>query len=340
MPVSVETESPDAEHDFRAVFDASPRPMLLIAADAPRYTMLAANEAHARAFGTTPAALVGWGVLEVFPSDMSPAVAEFVDAIRISFEQVLATAAPDQMPIRAYPVANAADGAPNERYWSAINAPIRDGGGRVTHILSAIQDVTGEVLERRSEEARALLMREVDHRARNALTIVQSVLRLTDADSLEEYKEVVAGRVEALARAQTSLARRKWEGARLCDVLDDELHSLAVKGAYALDGPSVLLEAEQVQPMSMIIHELATNACKYGALSTKQGALTITWTGAPASVLTLVWREADGPAVTEPLATGFGSRLIHQLAQQLGGDVRFDWRPQGLVVELNVRAVT
>ncbi len=293
--MSVETEALDVEHDFRAVFDASPRPMLLIAADAPRYTMLAANPAHARAFGTTPEALIGWGVLEVFPTDVVPAVAEFVDAIRVSFERVLATATADQMPIRAYPLPDAPDGAPNERYWSAINAPIRDGEGRVTHILSAIQDVTGEVLERRSEEARALLMREVDHRARNALTIVQSVLRLTDAASLEEYKEVVAGRVEALARAQTSLARRKWEGASLRDVLADELHSLAVEGAYTLDGPAVLLEAEQVQPMSMIIHELATNACKYGALSTKAGALTITWRGAPATLLTLVWREVGGP---------------------------------------------
>jgi PAS domain S-box-containing protein len=337
--VTLETIGPDAEHDFRAVFEASPRPMLLIAADAPRYTMLAANEAHARAFGTTPAALVGWGVLEVFPSDMTPTLAQFVDAIRTSFERVLATAAPDQMPIRAYPVANAADGQPNERYWSAINAPIRDGGGQVTHILSAIQDVTGEVLERRSEEARALLMREVDHRSRNALTIVQSVLRLTDADSLEEYKEVVAGRVEALARAQTSLARRKWEGASLREVLDEELRSLAVEDAYVIEGPAVLLDAEQVQPMSMIIHELATNACKYGALSTKAGALTISWSGAPESGVTLVWREADGPAVAEPLATGFGSRLIQQLAQQLDGDVRFDWRPQGLVVELTVGAV-
>ena len=337
--MTVETESPDGEHhDFRAVFEASPRPMLLIAADPPRYTMLAVNEAHARAFGTTPAALVGWGVLEVFPSDMAPAVAQFVEAIRVSFERVLATAAPDQMPIRAFPVADAAEGAPNERYWSAINAPIRDAHGRVTHILSAIQDVTGEVLERRSEEARALLMREVDHRARNALTIVQSVLRLTDADSLEAYKGIVAGRVEALARAQTSLARRKWEGAGLREVIDDELSSLAVEGAYVLEGPAVLLDAEQVQPMSMIIHELATNACKYGALSTRKGALTISWSGAPDSGVTLVWRETGGPAVTEPRAIGFGSRLIQQLAQQLCGDVRFDWSPQGLVVELTVGA--
>jgi two-component sensor histidine kinase len=311
--------------------------MLLIAADAPCFTMLAVNGAHARAFGTTPAALAGRGVLEVFPKDMSPAVAEFVDAIRTSFERVLTTAAADQMPIRAYAVDAAADGARDERYWSAINTPILDADGRVTHILSAIQDVTGEVLERRSEEARALLMREVDHRARNALTIVQSVLRLTDADSLEEFKAVVTGRVEALARAQTSLARRKWEGASLRDVLDDELQSLAIAGAYVLDGPSVLLEAEQVQPMSMIIHELATNACKYGALSTKVGGLTISWSGAPASGLTLVWREAGGPVVAEPGRPGFGSRLIRQLAQQLGGNVRFDWRPQGLSVELSVR---
>lgn len=339
MAAAAQTPDAVAEHDFRAVFEASPRPMLLIAADPPRYTMLAVNAAHARAFGTTPTALQGRGVLEVFPDEMNRSVTAFVEAIRASFEAVLATGAPSQMPIRVYPVVDPAEGAPRERYWSAINAPILTAAGQVSHILSAVQDVTGEVLERRSEEARALLMREVDHRARNALTMVQSMLRLTDARSLAEFKDVVTGRVEALARAQTSLARRKWEGADLRDVIDDELRALTVAGDYQVQGPTVLLEAEQVQPMSMIIHELATNACKYGALSAKAGALAINWAGDPANRVTVRWREINGPTVVEPQRSGFGSRLIRQLAQQLGGEARFDWRPEGLSVEFDVLLV-
>jgi two-component sensor histidine kinase len=319
---------------FRAVFDASPRAQLLMAADPPRFTMLAVNPAHARAFATTPEALVGHGVFEVFPADPSPAVGDFVKAIRVSLDLVMTTGQPQQMPIHPISVPSADGLSVAERYVGATNVPILGAGGRITHILSAVQDLTGEVLERRSEEARALLMREVDHRARNALTVVQSFLQLTDAPTVEAFRDVVVGRVEALARAQTSLARRKWEGALLGDVIADELASLAAPEKSRLVGPPVLLRAEDVQAMSMAVHELATNARKYGALSTADGRLTISWTFDEADTLTLTWREEGGPPVVAPSRAGFGSRMILQLAQQLGGDIRHDWRPTGLVAEL------
>jgi two-component sensor histidine kinase len=320
---------------LRAAFDASPRPLLLIAADAPKYTMLAVNHAHARAFATTPDALVGWGVLEVFGPYPGPEAAQFVDAIRTSFERVLATRAPDQMAIRAYAV-QMEDGPPAERYWSATNVPIQGSGGRVTHILSAVQDVTGEVLERRSETARSLLMREVDHRARNALTVVQSFVRLTTANSLEEYREVLSGRVEALARAQTSLAARRWEGASLRDVIDAELAALAEPGRYALAGPHLMLPAHHVQSVSMMIHELATNAAKYGSLSAPDGRLAVTWSAGAEGRVRLLWSEESSILVTAPVRVGFGSRLIGDLARQFGGAARFDWRPRGLTAALEL----
>ncbi|MGH6965719.1 MAG: HWE histidine kinase domain-containing protein [Phenylobacterium sp.] len=321
--------------DFRSVFDASPRPLLLIAVDAPRYTMLAVNRAHAAAFGTTPEALEGRGVFEVFPPDPAPDVVAFVDAIRTSLERVLDSGAPDLMPVRPYAVAQA-DGTSEERYWSASNAPVLAADGQPTHIVSAIQDVTGEVLERRSEEARSLLMREVDHRARNALTVVQSFVRLTTAPSLEEYRRVVEGRVEALARAQTSLAARRWEGGSLREVIEAELASMADACKYRLDGPQVLLPPEHVQAMSMTIHELATNARKYGALSTDAGALDIAWSLPGDETLLVTWSEEGGPKVSEPTRKGFGSRLIAQLVQQLGGEIERHWRPQGLRAELRI----
>ena len=114
--------------------------------------MLSVNQAHAAAFGTTPARSRAGAVLEVFPKDAGPTVDRFVDAIRQSFEAVLATGGADQMDVSPYPVTRP-DGAIVERYWSATNAPVRDADGRIVQILSAIQDVTGEVLERRSEQA-------------------------------------------------------------------------------------------------------------------------------------------------------------------------------------------
>lgn len=319
--------------DFRAVFDASARPLLLIANDPPRFTMLAVNPAHAQAFGTTPRALTGRGVFEVFPPDPDPMLASFVDAIRESFDRVLATRAPDQMPVRPYAL-TLADGTTAERFWRATNTPILRADGCVTHILSAVQDVTGEVLERRGDEARRLLMREVDHRARNALAIVQSFVRLTTADDVEAFRRVVEGRVEALARAQTSLANRRWEGADLADVIGGELEAMAPTGSWDIDGPAVLLRAEHVQAMSMAIHEFATNAGKYGALSAAEGRLSVAWTVSPHGDVRVDWRETGGPPVTPPERQGFGSRLIASLVRQLDGEIDYDWRREGLAATL------
>lgn len=333
--ISTVLDQPVASPDFRAVFDACPRPLLLIAADPPRYTMLAVNSAHAGAFGSTPDALTGWGVLEVFGAAPSAAGLEFREAIRRSFERVLATRAADTMEVRPYSV-DGADGMSAERYWSAINSPMFDDAGEITHIISAVQDVTGEVLERKSEVARSLLMREVDHRARNALTIVQSIVRLTTAETLEDFRDVLDGRVAALARAQTSLAARRWEGAGLAEVIDAELRSIAEPGRYVLDGPSVLLPAEQVQSVSMVAHELATNARKYGSLAVAAGRLSVGWTHEGGG-LRVWWDEAGMQGLRAPGREGFGSHLIAQLTRQLGGAVAYDWRPTGLRAEFTLR---
>jgi two-component sensor histidine kinase len=316
------------------VFHATPRPLLLIASDPPKYTMVAINAAHARAFSTTPDALKGRGVLEVFPTDSGEDVDAFVEAIRTSFELVLSTGAPHQMPTRRFPVARP-DGSTENRYWAATNAPVTDATGRITYIVSAIEDVTGEVLERRNAEARQLLMREVDHRSRNALTVVQTFVRLTVAPTVEAFRKILDGRVEALARAQTSLLARQWEGGELTDILEGELAAMAPSGRYDLSGAPVLLRPDDVQGLTMVIHELVTNACKYGALSQEGGTLRVKWSKA-GECLNLTWTEAGGPPVAPPAREGFGSRLVRQLARQLRGEVRFDWRPEGLCVTVKV----
>jgi two-component sensor histidine kinase len=321
-----------AAPDFLAVFHASPNPMLLLAADAPRFTMVAVNAAHAAAFRTRPELLTGLGVFEVFPRPPSPEAAAFMETIRASFERVLASRRPDEMPVQRYAV-DGDGGAPEERYWGATQTPVFGPDGKITHILSTVRDVTAQVTERRINQARNLLMREVDHRARNALTVVQSIVRLTEAKTPDAFKQVVLGRVETLARAQTSLARRKWEGAYLQEIVEAELASLALGGAYHLSGPEILLPAEHVQATSMILHELATNAHKYGALSVAGGAVSVSWQ-AEGQRLRLEWRETGGPPATPPAKAGFGTRLIDRLVEQLRGELRYDWRSEGLRVEL------
>ncbi|HZZ87933.1 MAG TPA: HWE histidine kinase domain-containing protein [Caulobacteraceae bacterium] len=331
LPNAAETDG-----EFRRVFEASPRPLLLIRADPPRYTMLAVNGAHARAFNTTPDALVGHGVLEVFGQNPAPEVAAFVAAIRASFEAVLGLRQPHRMEVRSHAIAGA-DGRLDERYWTATNVPIfRADEGPVARILSAVEDVTGEVLERRSEELRELMARENEHRTRNTLMLVQSLVRLTTGSSVETFREVLDGRIAALARAQTSLATRRWVGASVGEVIETELSLLIESHRYSLAGPTVILTPEKALALGMITHELATNAAKYGSLSTRGGELAIDWDAANAE-LQLRWVETGDRAIAAPKRPGFGTKLIGQLVEQHGGSASFEWPPSGLVSTVRIR---
>lgn len=209
-------------------------------------------------------------------------------------------------------------------------SPIRDDAANVIGTVIEVRDISEE---KRSEEARRLLMHEVDHRARNVLSIVQSLTRLTRADDVETYKQILAGRISALARAQTSLASRKWEGGRLEDVVREELEALCPKDSVDASGPEVMLSPDQVQPLSMLLHELATNANKYGACSRGGGRVAVTWTLEARQVM-LVWRESGGPAVVAPLREGFGSSLQVNVVRQLNGTLSREWEPTGLVVKV------
>ena len=208
--------------------------------------------------------------------------------------------------------------------------PMTDGG-----IGVSLHDITER---KRAEEARELLAREVDHRSRNALSVVQAIVRLTDAPDLESYKEAVFGRVAALARAQGALADRRWEGAPLDTLVGESMSVLTTPDRYSLDGPPAHLRPQHTQPISMLIHELATNASKYGALSTQHGRVAIAWTADEDGALTLDWAESGGPTVSGPGQAGFGSRLMTQLARQMAATLTQDWAADGLKVRLAIPA--
>lgn len=209
-------------------------------------------------------------------------------------------------------------------------SPIHDDGATVVGTVIEARDISDE---KRNEEARKLLIHEVDHRARNVLSIVQSLARLTRADDLETYKEILVGRIGALARAQSSLASRRWEEGRLEDVVRDELETLCPRDSVVIQGPEVRLSPEQVQPVSMLLHELATNANKYGACSKGGGRVLVSWTLDKRRV-TLLWRETGGPPVAAPTREGFGSSLKANVVRQLNGAISRKWEPTGLVVEV------
>jgi PAS domain S-box-containing protein len=193
-----------------------------------------------------------------------------------------------------------------------------------------------DITERKAnEEARLMLAREVDHRAKNALAVVQALITLTTAPTKEAFIAAVRGRVTALARAHSLLAQNRWKGADLVQIITDETAAYQKPGQIVMSGPTIMVEPDSVQPLSLIVHELATNAVKYGALSAAEGKIELDWRIMGDGRLRLVWRESGGPAVARPSSTGFGSTLITTVgAKQLGGDIDVRWLAKGVEVRV------
>ncbi len=174
---------------------------------------------------------------------------------------------------------------------------------------------------------------------KNALAVVQAVIRVTRAEGPEDFVGAVEGRVAALARAHRLLAQGGWAGADLRDLATDELSPFAGEGQAVLDGPPALLGPDAVQPMAMALHELATNAAKHGALYLPGGRVVLSWAVVPDGALALDWREAGGPPVDPaPTRRGFGSEMLAAAASQLGGRVEVARDAGGLLCRLVVSA--
>jgi PAS domain S-box-containing protein len=210
-----------------------------------------------------------------------------------------------------------------------------DGNDRVIRVSGVTIDITER---KRAEQRQNLLSREVDHRGKNALALVQSIVRLTRADSIRDYSKAVEGRIAALARVHTILSLSSWEGAELSGLIDEELAPFVTKDArrVAAAGPQVHLAPSTAQTLALALHELATNAAKYGALSSLHGRIALSW-ALTDDCLELEWKEDAGPRVQQPLSRGFGTKsVIASIETQLHGRAIFDWRPEGLCCRLSV----
>ena len=210
-----------------------------------------------------------------------------------------------------------------------------DGIDNVVRISGVTVDITDR---KQAEERQVLLAREVDHRARNALALVQSIVRLTRSEDIKSYTAAVDGRIGALARAHTLLAQSRWQGADLARLVGEELAPFRTDGAerIATAGPEVSLEPRTAQTLALALHELSTNAAKYGALSVTSGRVAVSWDLQPQG-LVLRWIESGGAPPQMPVAHGFGIRLISaSIERQLGGEAAFDWRSEGLHCLLRV----
>jgi PAS domain S-box-containing protein len=203
--------------------------------------------------------------------------------------------------------------------------------------LVRLSGVTIDITDRKeAEEHQLLLAREVDHRARNALAVVHAIVRLSRANSMDGYIDAVEGRIRALAQTHALLSQSRWQGADVAQLVDEEMAPFRTGHGTKVttEGGSLVLPAEKAQIVALALHELATNAAKYGALSCGAGRVDITWRLEPGS-LVVVWRETGGPTVQIPVRQGFGSKIMNaSIKQQVGGDVIFDWQVTGLTCTL------
>jgi PAS domain S-box-containing protein len=213
------------------------------------------------------------------------------------------------------------------RWCLGAAAATVDSQGRIARISGVTMDITDR---KQGEERQVFLAREVDHRARNVLAVVQSMLRLTKAETTKDFVAAVEGRINALSRAHMLLSEGRWEGADLSRLINEELDPYRGEADRLVAmGPELLLEPRRAQSIALAVHELATNAAKHGALAHPSGNIKLSWRLEPGNLI-LNWCETGGTPAKAPSSRGYGMRVISASIEQLGGAVEFKWQQAGL----------
>ncbi|TPP12028.1 histidine kinase [Rhizobium glycinendophyticum] len=241
-------------------------------------------------------------------------------------------------------------------HWTFSYSPLYDDDGRIAGILNNVTETTQAVKDRealeeayreaknhlaergRYEEELKLLNRELAHRMKNTLAMVQAIISqsLRGASSLTEASATISARIQTLAKAQDLLTGMSVTAAEITAIANAALapHRDGT-GRIHVEGPRVYLSAQQALGLSLAMHELATNATKYGSLSVPDGRVEISWSHRPGDDFTFDWRESQGPAVTEPTRRGFGSRLTERIVSDLfKGQAKIDFAVEGVAFSL------
>lgn len=213
----------------------------------------------------------------------------------------------------------------------------RDAEGRPIVMTGTLLDIS----ERREAENRVrVLMRELDHRAKNLLAVVYSLINLMRAESVDAFKAAILGRVQALGHVHSLLSESAWQGIEIGHLIATETaaYQSSQTPRVEQDGPPLVLTPSAAQALAITVHELMTNSAKYGALSAPVGIARLTWRQAntPDGTVHMRWEDIGGPPVTEPRTKGFGTTLLATMVtNQLEGSLTMDWAPQGIVVSLS-----
>ncbi|PZQ59502.1 MAG: histidine kinase [Phenylobacterium zucineum] len=308
---------------LRDLFMQAPGFMAVLAG--PEFRFALVNHAYQQLIGHRP--VIGRPVAEALPE-----VAEqgFVGLLR----GVMQTGQPFIGQGVSVHLRRTPDAPLEERFLDFIYQPITAPSGEVTGVFVEGADITERVLAERQQK---LLLDELNHRVKNSLATVQAIAfqTLRSTPEPQHFREAFESRLLALAATHDLLTATSWRGAAMRDLLLAELRPYA-PDQYQLSGPEVELAPRETLALGLVLHELATNAAKYGALSAPGGCVRVVWSLFEGR-LDVEWREQDGPYVPPPTHRGFGSRLIERtLKEQLGGSARLDFGPGGLVCHIRL----
>jgi len=210
---------------------------------------------------------------------------------------------------------------------------VRDAAGEAVAIVGVVEDITQRKQE---EEQRRTLMSELDHRVKNVLATVQALAAQTAkrTTSLDNFLQTFSGRLKSMASANELLTAARWRGASIDHLAAAELGALA-PGQTRWEGPELFLTPRAANALSLALHELATNAMKYGALTTDVGRVEVRWSQLTGGGFELTWIESGGPSVPQPAHQGFGSTLLGQVTgRELNGETQVEYRPSGVRARL------
>jgi len=212
-------------------------------------------------------------------------------------------------------------------------SPVRNLQNEIVGASKIARDITER---KRAEKLVETLAREAEHRTRNVLATVLATVQLSNSDTSDGLKRVIAGRIGALADVHTLFAKSRWAGADVHALVVQELapYCRDGDGRARFEGPHCLLKTDAAQAIAVTLHELATNAAKYGALSVPEGRMHVEWSRMPDDRLVLRWIESDGPIVRHPTHRGFGTKVMQAVIAAQNGTMELTWNPQGLRCEI------
>jgi len=214
-------------------------------------------------------------------------------------------------------------------------SPVRDKLGNIIGASKVARDITGR---KQAEEMQRLLVNELNHRVKNVLASVQAIAQhtLRKTKDPEEFASSFAGRIQSMARVHTLLTSSAWTGADLRELLRDQLDIGTVDEArFTARGPAVRLSPQVAMHLALMVHELATNSAKYGALAAPEGSITVNWSVRDTELI-VRWQERGGSQVSAPASRGFGLTLMEQSAKSCGGSAHVWWQAEGVTWEIEL----